>query len=514
MTFYFQRFEDRQPRDPIPYSRPRELLYQGLATISLVLGAWYLHWRWTDSLNHDALWFAIPLVLAETSAFIGLILFTANLWKTRDTPITPPPASIRDCVEGPDAPDRPVAVDVFFTTYNEEVDLVRLGVRDALALRYPHPIDLRIYILDDGRRPEMRAMAEAEGVGYITRSTNTGFKAGNLRNALEATSGDFVIICDADTRPLPTMLERTLGYFRDPDVAWVQTPQWFYDLPEGRPLPDALRGWLGRAGWLIGRGIEKIAGPIHVGSDPFVNDPELFYQIIQRRRNWANASFCCGAGSIHRREAVMQAALTAYAEAVERQAGSDERQIRRLTREGALEEGTRAQLRSQAALDTEFTPYKFHVSEDIYTSIILHSEPNRRWKSVFHPWVESKMLSPRDLLSWTIQRFKYAGGTLDILKNDNPLFRRGLSFWQRVMYGATFWSYLAGLWNIVFLLAPIIYLFSGVAPVAAYSFDFYKHILPFLIANELAMMVGTWGIAGYKAKLWYLSFFPLNLRAL
>lgn len=305
MTFYFQQFEHRQPRDPIPYSRPRELLYQGLATISLVLGAWYLHWRWTDSLNYDALWFAIPLVLAETFAFIGLILFTANLWKTRDTPITPPPASIRDCVEGPDAPDRPVAVDVFFTTYNEEVDLVRLGVRDALALRYPHAIDLRIYILDDGRRPEMRAMAEAESVGYITRSTNTGFKAGNLRNALEATSGDFVIICDADTRPLPTMLERTLGYFRDPDVAWVQTPQWFYDLPEGTPLPDALRGWLGRAGWLIGRGIEKIAGPIHVGSDPFVNDPELFYQIIQRRRNWANASFCCGAGSIHRREAVM-----------------------------------------------------------------------------------------------------------------------------------------------------------------------------------------------------------------
>jgi cellulose synthase (UDP-forming) len=82
------------------------------------------------------------------------------------------------------------------------------------------------------------------------------------------------------------------------------------------------------------------------------------------------------------------------------------------------------------------------------------------------------------------------------------------------MYGATFWSYLAGLWNVVFLLAPIFYLFSGIAPVAAYSFDFYKHILPFLIMNELAMMVGTWGIAGYKAKLWYLSFFPINLRAL
>jgi cellulose synthase (UDP-forming) len=514
MGFYFDEFENRLPPAPIPPSPERESLYQLLGTVSLVLGGWYLYWRWTASLNYDALWFAIPLVLSETLAFIGLIFFTANLWKTRDTPLQPPPASIRDCVHEEEAPDRPVSVDVFFTTYNEEIELVRLGIREARALRYPNAIDLRIYILDDGRRPAMRAMAEEEGVNYITRTNNVGFKAGNLRNALEATSGDFIVICDADTRPLQTLLERTLGYFRDPDVAWVQTPQWFYDLPEGTPLPEALGSHLGVAGRFLGRTVERIAGPIRIGSDPFVNDPELFYQIIQRRRNWANASFCCGAGSIHRREAVMQAALTAFAGAIERQANVDEQQIRKLTREGALEEGMRAQLRGQAALDTEFTPYKFHVSEDIYTSIVLHSDPNRNWKSVFHPWVESKMLSPRDLLSWTIQRFKYAGGTLDILWNDNPLFRRGLSFWQRVMYGATFWSYLAGLWNLVFLLAPIVYLLSGIAPVAAYSVDFYKHILPFLIANELAMMVGTWGIPGYKAKLWYLSFFPINLRAL
>jgi cellulose synthase (UDP-forming) len=50
--------------------------------------------------------------------------------------------------------------------------------------------------------------------------------------------------------------------------------------------------------------------------------------------------------------------------------------------------------------------------------------------------------------------------------------------------------------------------------VAAYSFDFFKHILPFLVANELATMVGTWGISGYKSKASYLSFFPVNLRAL
>jgi cellulose synthase (UDP-forming) len=138
----------------------------------------------------------------------------------------------------------------------------------------------------------------------------------------------------------------------------------------------------------------------------------------------------------------------------------------------------------------------------------------RRWKSVLHPWIECKMLSPQDLLSWTVQRFKYAGGSLDILFHDNPLFRGKMSFWQRVMYGATFWSYLGALWNVVFLVAPLIYLFTGIAPVAAYTADFYIHILPFLILNELSSMVGTWGISGYRSKLWYISFFPINLRAL
>lgn len=514
MSYYFERFENRVPPEPVPHSEARQMLYQFLAVINLVMGTWYIAWRWTDSLNTQALWFAIPLVLAETFAFFGLVLFTANLWKTKDFPILPPPASIADCVEEGLGEERPVGVDVFFTTYNEDIDLVRRGVREAVAMRYPHPVNLVVYVLDDGRRPAMRKMAEEEGARYVTRDNNIGFKAGNLRNAMEVSTGDFIVICDADTRPMPTLLERTMGYFRDPDVAWVQTPQWFYDLPEGTPLPEALGKRLGGFGRLLGRAITGVVGPIEVGADPFVNDPELFYQIILRRRNWANASFCCGAASIHRRDAVMQAALGTFSDTVTEEARRTAKQIRKLTGEKEVDGAVLEAMAAGVTEEEEFTPYRFHVSEDIYTSITLHSDTNRRWKSVLHPWIESKMLSPQDLLSWTIQRFKYAGGSLDILFHDNPLFRRGLTLPQRVMYAATFWSYLGGIWNTVFLVAPLVYLFTGIAPVAAYTVDFYKHILPFLILNEMAMMVGTWGVAGYKAKLWYLSFFPINLRAL
>jgi cellulose synthase (UDP-forming) len=514
MPAYYERFEHRTPPPPIRHSVGRELLYQFLATVALALGAHYIFWRWMDSLNPEALWFAVPMALAETCAFVGSILFTVNLWKTEDLPIRPPPAAPHECGVEAGAAERPLSIDVFFATYNEEPELVRLGIADAKRIRYPHPVDLRIHVLDDGRRPAMAAVAAEEGVGYITRSSNVGYKAGNLRNAMEQTSGDFILICDADTRPFPTILERTMGYFRDPRVAWVQTPQWFYDLPEGRRLPESWERRFGRAGRWLARAIERVAGPIQVGHDPFVNDPQIFYDVILRRRNWANAAFCCGAASIHRREAVMEAALRKYSMSIEAETQATVAGMLELLQEQSLDPALEDAIRQQAALRVELTPYKFHVSEDIFTSIVLHGDRERGWKSVLHPHVESKMLSPQDLLAWTIQRFKYAGGSLDILVHDRPLTRAGLTLPQKVMYGATFWSYLGGLWNLAFLVAPIVYLLTGMAPVASYSGTFFAHLLPFIVANELATMVGTWGIAGYKPKAAYISFFAINLQAI
>ncbi len=509
-TFYFLPFEGRRPPEPLPMPAWRESLWQVLATMNLVFGAWYIGWRWTHSINWDALWFAIPLLVAESGAYIGLLLFTFNLWHQEDTPRQPAPRVVADIADGmPDA-DRPLSVDVFLPTYSEDPELVRLSIRDAKLMRYPHPIDIRIHVLDDGKRQAMRQVADEEGVGYLTRSSNIGFKAGNMRNGLEQTTGDIILICDADTRPFPTMLEHTLGYFRDTDVAWVQTPQWFFDIPEGERLPDLWGRRLGSVGRGAGRAVEAAIGPVVIGEDPFDNDPQVFYDVILRRRNWANASFCCGAGSLHRREAIMEAALKEYAEAVnapvERVAHAiDDEELRR---------DFTAAMRRQVAGEIEFTPYKFHVSEDIYTSMVLHGDVARRWKSVFHPWVESKMLSPQDLQSWVVQRFKYAGGSLDIALHDNPALRAGMNLKQKLMYGATMWSHVGGLWNVIFLFVPIAYLFTGIPPVSTYSLPFMLHVFPFLIFNELAFMVGTWGISNFRSKSGYLAFFPLNLRAI
>lgn len=511
MSFYFLKFEERKPPEPIKNSILRESFWQFFAVCSLIFGAWYIWWRINHSLNYESLWFSVPLVLAEFFSFIGLILFTVNLWKVEDYERKNPPEFFSECISDYlDDDKRPINVDVFIATYSEDVELVRLSIIDAKKVRYPHNINIQIHVLDDGRRTEMKQVADEEGVNYISRNNNIGFKAGNLRNAMEKTYGDFIVICDADTRLFPTALENTLGYFKDNKVAWVQTPQWFYDIPEGKTLTAFLSKYLGLFGKFLGKTTETIMGEIKIGYDPFVNDPQMFYDVIQRRRNWANASFCCGAGSIHRREAVLEAALKTYSFQIENSIIKETKTIKDDSIRNDLSEAMIKEL----SLETEFTPYKFHVSEDIYTSIILHSDKDRKWKSVLHPNIESKMLSPQDLYSWAVQRFKYAGGTIDIALNDNPIFKSDLSSSQKIMYGTTIWSYFGCIPNFIFLISPIIFLFTGVSPVSAYNIDFFIHFIPFFIINEIATMLSLWGISSWTSKASYLSFFPINFRAL
>lgn len=506
--FYFSEFENRVPPPPLPHCRGTEFIWQTLAAATIMLGIWYLWWRWTYSLNPDALWFSLAVVIAETCSFIGLLLFFHNLWSINDTQQQPAPETKVQVLAN--AAPEPISVDIFLPTFNEDPELTRYSIRDAKRIRYPYEIDIKIHVLDDGNRPDMAAVAKQEGVNYITRRTNIGYKAGNLRNGMEQTTGDFLVILDSDTRPFPSLLENTLGYFTDPDVAWVQTPQWFYDMPEGRPLEHVLRGFAGRVGHLFSVGLQKCVGPIRIGQDPFVSDAKLFYDVIQRRRNGANASFCCGAGSIHRRDAVMEVALKTFSGNVTSKVSDFSRKIKD-PKTRALAE---AALNVEMLHATEITPYKFHVSEDIYTSIVLLKDKDRNWKSVLHPGVETKMLSPLDMQSWAMQRFKYAGGTLDIMVNDNPLWQTGLNLRQKLMFAMTFWSYLAPLWTLVFIAAPLIALLTGLSPVTAYSSEFFIHLLPFLIIHELASAAGTWGINNRKGRMLNLAFFSINLRAM
>lgn len=491
MAPYFREFENRRPPVRFAMSPKRVRWWQFLAGLTIGFSVWYLHWRWTSSLNADALIFSILVATAETLFFIGTLIFFHDIWAEGDTDKKRPPSCRRDV--GADTAG-PVCVDVFITTFDEDVEIVKPTIVDAKNLQVPKNVVLNIWILDDGRRAEFHRLSQDMGVGYFQRTDNRGFKAGNLKNALLQTSGDFIVICDADTRVFPRFLENTLGYFRDPNVAWVQTPHWFYDIPEGvewrdkfeSKLPHWTPLWVTASlAWFC----EKLSGQTHVGRDPMLSEPAIFFDVIQRRRNRNGASFCCGAGSVHRREALLQVGLQRY--------GS-------VTANGS----------ETGCLLADFEPFKFHVSEDIYTSILLHSDPEANWKSVYHPDVESRMLSPWTIDAWTTQKLKYAGGTFDIMLKDNPIFNRGMSWQAKLHYLATFWSYLSILWMPIMMFAPVFSLFTGWAPVDAYSLAFFAHILPVLIVSEIAMVVGCKGHNVNVGRLLSVGGFAINLRAL
>jgi cellulose synthase (UDP-forming) len=237
---------------------PRRLLVAGF----LVASVWYLGWR-SGTLNADAPWFSAVVYGAELFGFATALLHIFMCWRMTERRAPPPRLGL--------------AVDVFVPTYNESVELVRKTLLAARAMDYPHTT----WLLDDGRRPEMQALARQLGCKYLARDDNAHAKAGNLNHALAHSSGELVVVFDADHAPKQDFLVKTLGYFSDERVAFVQTPQDFYNLDS---YQHRWRGG-GRTVW---------------------TEQALFFRVIQRGKDYWNAAFFCGSCAVVRRSALAE----------------------------------------------------------------------------------------------------------------------------------------------------------------------------------------------------------------
>jgi cellulose synthase (UDP-forming) len=236
---------------------PRRLLVAGFIAAS----AWYLIWR-LGTFNPAAPGFSAIVYGAELFGFGTALLHIFMCWRLTKRVAPPPRAGI--------------GVDVFVPTYNESVELVRKTLLAALAMDYPH----RTWLLDDGRRPEMQALARQLGCEYLARADNAHAKAGNLNHALAHSGGELVVVFDADHAPRQDFLVKTLGYFDDSRVAFVQTPQDFYNLDS---FQHRWRG-AGRTVW---------------------TEQALFFRVIQRGKDYWNSAFFCGSCAVVRRSALL-----------------------------------------------------------------------------------------------------------------------------------------------------------------------------------------------------------------
>lgn len=165
--------------------------------------------------------------------------------------------------------NRPVEIDVFITTYGEDLETIRRTVTAALAMQGRH----HTWVLDDGRSDEVRDLAAELGARYVRRLSSNGAKAGNINHALSIAHGDLFAVLDADFVPRPKFLHETVPFFSDDRVAFVQTPQTYGNLHTV---------------------ISKGAGYMQA----------VFYRFIQPGRNRFNAAFCVGTNVIFRRAAI------------------------------------------------------------------------------------------------------------------------------------------------------------------------------------------------------------------
>src|SRR4029450_694555 len=115
---------------------------------------------------------------------------------------------------------------------------------------------------------------------------------------------------------------------------------------------------------------------------------------------------------------------------------------------------------------------RISVTEDMATAMRLHA---LGWRSVYHHEILARGLAPEDLRSALQQRLRWAQGTVQVFLRENPLLVRGLTVGQRLMYLGTMGSYFSGFFSLVFLVAPMLYLFFGLLPVRAFSSEFFLH---------------------------------------
>jgi cellulose synthase (UDP-forming) len=173
-------------------------------------------------------------------------------------------------------PPRYPSVDIFLPICGEPVELLGNTWNAVSALIAGYQGDAQAYVLDDGPSDQAQSMAESAGFCYVRRPDLRCYKkSGNLRYAFARTSGEFIVILDADFAPRSDLLAETLPYMDDPALAIVQTPQFFRESPA--------QNW-----------IENAAGAIQ----------EIFYRTIQVARDRFGAAICVGTSAVYRRAAL------------------------------------------------------------------------------------------------------------------------------------------------------------------------------------------------------------------
>lgn len=236
----------------------RKVWRRFIAVSYLTIYAIYLIWRCTV-LNSDSIILSLLYLIAESCGFILGFFIIVRSWHYNNR--RPKPVLLNR------------SVDIFIPVYKEPEHIIRRTLMAAHDIEYPH----QTFVLDDGKRPEIKKIADELGIKYLSRDQNLHAKAGNLNYGLEHSQAEFVMVFDADHIAMPHALDVTLGFFADDKIGLVQTPQDYYNISAFQFMNCKKTGAL----W---------------------SDQSFFYNLSEPCYDWLDMASCVGTGVVYRRK--------------------------------------------------------------------------------------------------------------------------------------------------------------------------------------------------------------------
>lgn len=402
----------------------------------------YLIWRTLYTVPlHDGIISAvagISLLVVEIVGMFEAFVHYFNMHRIENHPVPVVPLE-----EYPD-------VDVFIATYNEPTELLYKTINGCVHMDYPDKSKVHIYICDDGRRAEVRQLAEQMHVNYLDREDNKGAKAGNLNHALSVTSSPLIATFDADMIPQHEFLLDTVAYFVDQEIknreleekdrikiGFIQTPQSFYN-------PDLFQFNL-------------------FSESRIPNEQDYFYKDVQVARNKSNCVIYGGSNTVISREALNDV--------------------------GGF-----------------FTK---SITEDFATGIKIQQ---KGYICYAINKVLASGLSPTDLKSLINQRIRWGRGCIQTGRRVHICLSRHLSLAQKANYLASIWYWYASWKRLIYIMSPILFATFGVLVVKCSLIEVLIFWLPMYISSNISLKMMSRNIRTTKwTNLYETTIFPFMM---
>ena len=383
----------------------------------------YLCWRVLYSVPFEWGWLAVAcnilLLLVEILGFVESLIHFRDVAGMRAHPLP-------EC-----KPEEYPDVDIFIATYNEPDHLLVKTINGCKHLEYPDASKVHIWLCDDNRRPQMRALASRMGIGYFDRPDNKGAKAGNLNAAMARTSAPYVVTLDADMIVQRSFLMQTIPYFIDSQrrnaglpaerqikLGLLQTPQCFHD-------PDVFQHGL-------------------YAENCIPNEQDYFYRTVEVAKMSSNSVIYGGSNTVLAREAL---------EAI-----------------GGF--------------------YTESITEDFATGLLIESAG---YVSLALPRPLASGSTPHTFAEHIQQRTRWGRGVIVTARKLGIMRRAGLTLAQKTSYWSSVAYWYSPVKNIVYLLSPLLFAVFAIPVFECSWMDLVVYWLPMFIAQLVCLRVVSQG---------------------